>query len=159
MRPYSKKLEMELVSQALRDDIQKVVVGGVILDKNKESVLLLKRHPSDFMPNIEELPSGGVHEGESLAEALVREVQEETTLEVELVQSYISSFDYHSQSGRLTRQFNFLVLPKLYEPIVLIPEEHSSYLWKELNNTAGLSQKMREIFEITAEAKNTGSLL
>jgi 8-oxo-dGTP diphosphatase len=53
------------------------------------------------------VPSGGVDDGETLIEALHREVSEETGLTVETVGDYLGHFDYRSGSGRATRQFNF----------------------------------------------------
>ncbi|MFD0343336.1 NUDIX domain-containing protein [Streptomyces sp. NPDC127117] len=51
--------------------------------------------------------SRGVDEGESLTEALRREVAEETGLPVAAVVDYLGHFDHRSGSGRATRRFNF----------------------------------------------------
>ena len=61
------------------------------------------------MGGIYELPSGKVEGGESLDVALLREVEEETGLNVSEILQYIGYFDYESKDGRLTRQFNFVV--------------------------------------------------
>ena len=69
----------------------------------------MRRRQDDFMGGISELPSGVVEEGETLGEALVREVEEETGLELIRRGDYVGFFDYLAGSGRATRQFNFQV--------------------------------------------------
>jgi 8-oxo-dGTP diphosphatase len=156
MQIYSLELEETLLQQAKNHRVEKVVVGGAVLSKDLSSVLLLKRHPSDFMPYIEELPSGGVETGETLRDALVREIKEETGLTAQGVAYYINSFDYHSRSGKLSRQFNFVVTTVCLEPIILSPEEHSSYSWSPLDfKENSISQKMQEVFTIILKAKNS----
>ncbi len=151
MEAYSSKLEQQLRDLAREEGVQKLVVGGVVLSPDRSSILLLRRHPSDFMPLLIELPSGGVIEGETFVEALVRLVKEETGLIVDEIKLYLSTFDYTSQSKRRTRQFNFEVSTVAYRPIVLIPNEHVSYFWRPLRQTEHLTPQMQEIFEIYSE--------
>jgi len=120
-----------LVEKAKEDGIVKNVVGGIVMD-NKKNVLILTRKADDFMGGIDELPSGGVKEGESLYDALVREVKEETNLDVENVSFYVNSFDYLSSSGKKTRQYNFVVKVKTEDDIKLT--EHDNYKWESIAN-------------------------
>ncbi len=103
------------VTPALLDDltrtagcqgIEKAVVGAVIADSDGR-VLLLHRPADDYLGGLWELPSGGVEPGETLTEALRREVAEETGLTVTEIRNYLGHFDYRSGSGRRTRQYNF----------------------------------------------------
>ena len=119
-----KKIIKELIDRAKKDDVLKIVAAGVIKLKNK--FLLLERAPGEFMAGLVELPSGGLKEGESLLQGLVREIKEETGLTVSTVTAYFGSFDYFSSSGKKTRQFNFLVEAKP-GAIKLNPLEHSNY--------------------------------
>jgi len=145
--PYSGPLEKRLVEQAVAEGVQKFVVGGVILGKDGGSVLMLKRHPSDFMPGIRELPSGGVDEGETLREGIIREVKEETGLDTENVGYYLNYFDYRSRTGKLTRQFNFL-LKIIPGTVTLNPQEHTEYCWFPINQKDDLDPNMQAIFNL-----------
>jgi len=115
----------DLVLLARKDSVQQLVVGGVVQVDGK--ILLLKRPPTDFMGGIYELPSGKVELGETLTEALAREVAEETGLSFTSITRYLGSFDYLSGSGKLSRQFNFVVSVAQCQPIRLT--EHDGYIW------------------------------
>ena len=109
-----------------QDGIQKVVVGAVIHRNN--TVLLLKRQADDFMGSLVELPSGTVDAGESIIDALKREVQEETGLIISNIKTFIGAFDYTSSSGKKTRQLNFLIQTENRE-VKLNPDEHVESYW------------------------------
>jgi len=121
-----------LITEAKSHGINRFVVGAVI--RKNDHVLLLKRKIDDFMGGIYELPSGKVEDGERFIDALIREVAEETSLEIS-VTSFIGYFDYVSKSGRTTRQFNFYVFIKSDE--VQLSDEHEEFVWineNELRN-------------------------
>ncbi|MFI0355296.1 NUDIX domain-containing protein [Actinomadura sp. 9N407] len=117
-----------LVDGADRDGITKLVVGAVVHIGGE--VLILRRSQRDeFLPGIEELPSGGVEHGESLLSALERELAEEIGWTGPLVPDpeFVVAFDYVSGSGRRARQYTF-GLAHDGRPITLSPE-HTSYRW------------------------------
>ena len=115
--------------------IERVVAGAVI--RNNGTVLLLKRAQSDYLGGIYELPSGRVEAGEGLAQALRREVAEETGLEVVGIGPYLGYFDYPSGSGVLTRQLNFLVTVRPTESGIRLSPEHETFVWVD---KAGLAE-------------------
>ncbi|MEU5052057.1 NUDIX domain-containing protein [Streptomyces sp. NPDC021096] len=117
----------DLARTAERDGITKTVVGAVIAD-NDGKVLLLHRPADDYLGGLWELPSGGVDAGETLIEALGREVAEETGLTVTAVGGYLGHFDYRSGSVRATRQFNFAATVT-GETVTLT--EHDVHLWAD----------------------------
>jgi 8-oxo-dGTP diphosphatase len=119
------EFESLLIDQARRDGIARHVVGAVI--RRDGAVLLLARSSDDFMGGMYELPSGQVDDGERLEHALRREVAEETGLKVDWIERYLGSFDYTSQNGSATRQFNFLVSVAASTSVVL--SEHDGYVW------------------------------
>jgi len=131
-----------LIDESKKNNIEKLVVGifieqsiGNSPNDNPRKVLIVKRASDEvFLPNVEEIPGGGVDPGETIPETVIRETLEETGLRVTKIIKYVNQFDYLSRSGRLTRQFNFLVEVndgKLVqnEDIKLNPKEHSSFKW------------------------------
>lgn len=88
-----------LMEKGKEEGIVKNVVGAIILNE-KQEILIMSRKVDDFMGEIDELPSGNMDKDENIYEALVREVKEETNLEVKSIKSYINSFDYISGSGK-----------------------------------------------------------
>ncbi len=83
------------------------------------------------------MPGGEVEPDENFHEALLREVIEETGLQVERVRDYIGSFDYKSQDGETTRVFNYAVeVAGAFEAKL---SEHDEYIWVTKNNSSRLS--------------------
>ena len=144
-------LIQQLLTEAQRDSVQKLVVGAVICKNNK--FLLLERVPSDSMGGLVELPSGTVDTGEDLLTALAREVQEETGLIVTSVLEYLGFFDY-IQFRQKTRQFNFFVEVEDGE-IKLSSTEHQAYYFVEFSGenftTLNISDETKEVLRIAAQ--------
>ena len=118
-------LILNLVQNAKKDQVKKLSVGAVLMHEGK--VLMLKRRADDFMPNIYELPGGGLEANESLIDALERELEEETNCKIEKIVGYIAHMDFPSSSGSLTRRCNFLVQPQL--PMLIQLTEHDNCIW------------------------------
>ena len=134
-----------LIEKGKKDGIIKHVVGAVIINERKE-FLILSRKEDDFMGGIDELPSGNMEKEETVYEALVREVKEETNLDVTNVVSYINSFDYVSGSGKNAREYNFLVNVKSTDDVRIT--EHDEYKWLSID-------EVRNNNKITDEVKFT----
>ena len=115
----------KLVEDVRKEGISRYVVGAVV--QMGVRALLVKRPKDDFMGGIYEFPSGKVEEGESLSEALYREVKEESNLNIKNIKKYVGKFDYESKSGKKTRQFNFSV--NVSEPVDVKLQEHDDYTW------------------------------
>jgi 8-oxo-dGTP diphosphatase len=131
----------QLTTGATSDGVQQLVVGAVVQDNGK--VLLLQRPEDDFMGGIWELPSGKVEPGETLDQALIREVKEETGLSIAAVSTYLGSFDYQSGSGKKSRQFNFAVDVTSPEPVRL--QEHDAYTWTALTEEPPVTDAVRDV--------------
>ena len=143
------KLEDELLNAARAKNIKRFVVGAITFDEDQ--VLMLQRPDNDFMGGYLELPSGQVENDESLSQALLREVKEETNQVVQDVVGYVDHFDYESGSGSTTRQWTFVISTNDV-PIRL--SEHISYAWVDIERldsykispeTVRLIQKASEI--------------
>lgn len=135
------------IGEADDDGIQQLVVGAVV--GHDGQVLLLQRPGDDFMGGILELPSGKVEANETLDAALVREVKEETGLDVSALRVYLGSFDYLSGSGRKSRQFNFAVDVTTCGPIEL--REHDAYHWAALTEQPPVTDAVRNILDTYRE--------
>lgn len=137
-----------LIKKGEQEGIIKNVVGAIILNEKNE-VLIMSRKKDDFMGGIDELPSGNMEKGENIYDAIIREVKEETNLDVVNVKSYIGSFDYISGSGKKARQYNFVLDVKNIENIVLT--EHDKYNWltiEEIRKNSKITEEVKSILEI-----------
>ncbi len=143
-------MEDSLIAEAEADGVGQLVVGAIVPRLNNTSVeiLVLDRAKDDFMGGIEELPSGKVESGESLTDALKRELLEETALSLYSVLGYVFSFDYSSSSGMRSRQFNFVV--DVNGSDVRIDEsEHQGYRWINRDDLSG-SRVTQNVIELIA---------
>ena len=134
-RTTSGATDRQLRAAARADGAIRLVVGAVIMREGR--TLLLRRRQYDFMGGMYELPSGAVEAGETLGQALAREVFEETGLRMAGRPSYLGYFDYRSGGGRATRQFNFLT--PVAAPCNIRLTEHDEYLWACREAMAGLA--------------------
>lgn len=137
-----------IIRKGEQERIIKNAVGAIILNE-KNKVLMMSRKTDDFMGGIDELPSGNMEQGENIYDALVREVKEETNLDVVNVKSYIGSFDYISGSGKKARQYNFVLDVKNTENIILT--EHDEYNWltiEEIRRSNKITDEVKYILEI-----------
>ena len=144
----SKNTLNDILKTLKQENIEKIVVGAVIV-MGKNTTLLLKRRSDDFAGGLIELPSGTVEKGESLIDALVREIKEETGLTILSIDNYIGSFDYLSASKKQTRQLNFKITPKNKD--VILSNEHSDFYILEpenhLFNTLNISAETKKIIQ------------
>lgn len=118
--------EQELLEKVQAEGFSKIAVGAGIISNGK--LMIVRRSPNDFLGGIYELPGGGVEEGESIESSLRREVKEEVGLKVERIIGMFEGFDYISELGTKTIQFNFAVVVEEGE-LRLSSDEHDSYVW------------------------------
>jgi len=105
-----------------------VCVGAAVF--HQDSLLLLRRIPT--FPGLWELPGGSVEEGESLDDALHREVREETGLTVKVKQPFhASTFEADGQEGKRVTvvAIEYLCEAASRTPVRLSPTEHDEFAW------------------------------
>ncbi len=133
--------------------IQKVGVTAFVYDEEK-ALVVRRSKKENFLPEYYELPGGKVEFGESLEEALKREMMEEIGLKIEAKRPY-SSFSYTSDDGqRHTIDIQFIALLSDDVKNLTLSKEHDKYQWivkKDLDKYK-ISDLMREAIEKGFEA-------
>jgi 8-oxo-dGTP diphosphatase len=136
----------DLLGSYRADQVTRITVGGVLHRGVNENltILVLKRVADDEYGGLEELPSGGVEPGETLGDALAREVREETGLSIRAAGPFLFDFTYPSRRG-MTVQLNFLAEVAGDQPVCVNPAEHESFRWLPFTALAssGLSLDVR----------------
>ena len=95
-------------------------------------VLVLRRsatHP--YVPYTYDLPGGELEAGETAAEGLVREIKEET--HIELQKNELVEID-HNELDAFGRHYHVVlfVVELTHDPIVTLSSEHDTYGWQSL---------------------------
>ena len=132
--------------------IQKIIVAGAVVKENK--VLIIQRSKDEeSYPNLWELPSGKREPLESSNDAVVREIKEETNIDVKVIRPiYVFEFkNEKSDEIRDATQINFLV--EYLGGEVKLSDEHQNFKWiskEELDNYE-VSKEVRNIIKIAFE--------
>lgn len=107
-----------------------LTVRGIIKNNDGE-VLIVKRHPkSRTDPEMWELPGGKVEKGEHFVDALVREIKEETNLDVD-----VGDFAEAIQNDYVhKRTVQLMMYLENVEGNVKISEEHTDWMWASLED-------------------------
>lgn len=143
------KLEAAIRKQGEIDGIQRYSTGIACISAGK--VLVVKRADDDFFGGMFELPGGKIETGETFEESIVREISEECGLKISKIVAAYRAFDYASQSGKSTRQINFIVECSTTD--VKLSHEHTESRWieknslKELPITEVMRRSIEEVFE------------
>lgn len=122
-----------------------LTVRGIIKNSDGE-ILLVKRHPkSRTDPEMWELPGGKVEEGEFFADALVREIKEETNLDCE-----VGNFAEAVQNDYMhKRTVQLMMYLENVEGDVKISDEHTDWMWVALDEIKSLeiSTSLEKVLE------------
>ena len=110
-------------------------VGAHALILNNQNKVLVTRRSAvnDYMPLLWDIPGGYVDIGETVEQALVREVKEETSISIVPVKPI---YVYTELSYLPNVQWVQIVYECIYdgEEVVLTPEEHDEYQWVDYND-------------------------
>ena len=137
-----------LLQRSAIPGVDRLVAGAVV--HSEAGVLIVRRSmEDDFLPGIEELPSGGCDAGETLRQALDRELQEEIGWRgtVNVDPDFVSHFDYVTKNGTTARQYTFSA--ELGNQVVRLSQEHSSWRWlgRDEIETSNMTDKTRRVVE------------
>jgi len=128
--------------------IQRVVVGGVIFNKEYKVLVLQRSKDEDVFPEIWELPSGKREFFEDSQSSLIREIKEETGLSKNKIIMPFYVFEYKVEKQdeiRDTTQINFLV-KLLEDEEVKLSKEHQNFAW--------ISKDEVEKYKLSEETKS-----
>ena len=122
-----------------------LTVRGVIKNSDDE-ILIVKRHPkSRTDPKMWELPGGKVEKKEHFADALVREINEETNLDCE-----VGDFCEAVQNDYMhKRTVQLIMYLDDVSGDVKISEEHTDWMWADLDKieTLEISTSLEKILK------------
>lgn len=134
--------------------VQKVVLAAVIM-KTKKVLILQRNKDEEIFPNMWELPSGKKELLESSKKCLIREVKEETGLDIQIIiPTFI--FDYQIEKPNEIRdstQINFLV-KSINNNKVKLSLEHQKFAWISKNEiekyelSQATKESIKKAFEI-----------
>ncbi len=138
----------KLFNRTLKNNIMKgygLTVRGIIKNDSGE-ILIVKRHPkSKTDPEMWELPGGKVERGEFFADALVREIKEETNLDVE-IGDFCEAVQNDYSHKRTVQLMMYLVDVK---GEVKISDEHTEFMWASIEKikTLEISTSLKKLLE------------
>ncbi len=104
--------------------------GAIIIHKATDSnlkVLLVKNHNGRYWS----FPKGHIEKGETEEETAIREIKEETGLDVEIVDSFREVSDY-CPFGRIKKRVVFFMAQTFSTDVKVQKEEIDSYIWVDL---------------------------
>lgn len=116
------------------------------IDNQKPLLLLLRRTPKALVsPGMEDLPGGTIEIGESMADGALREVQEETGLNLKKV-DLLTTHEWQHPSRQNVLEYLFCAVSDT-QAVIISPREHDSFRWitlEELEHSA-LHPKLQKI--------------
>jgi 8-oxo-dGTP diphosphatase len=121
-----------------------LTVRGII--KNNDEILVVKRHPkSKTDPEMWELPGGKVESGEFFTDALVREIKEETNLDVSVADFCEAIQNDYSHK----RTVQIMMYLENIEGEVKISDEHTDWKWATLEEikTLNISTSLKKLLK------------
>jgi mutator protein MutT len=129
--------------------VQKIVVAGVIINKEGKVLILQRSKDEKVFPNMWELPSGKREFLEDSQDCLIREIKEETGLSnIKIIMPfYVFEYQIEKQKEiRDTTQINFLV-KLLKKQKVKLGAEHQNFAWISKNEIKNyqLSENIKKV--------------
>ncbi|HEY4161042.1 MAG TPA: NUDIX domain-containing protein [Candidatus Saccharimonadales bacterium] len=111
--------------QAERDNVTHITTGVAVVQDGKILVVRRVAH-DDTLAGEWELPGGSVDAGETIEQGAIRELREETGLEVDKILRSFTGFDYATSKKPKVRQINFKVTVR---PGDIHLTEHDLHRW------------------------------
>lgn len=107
----------------------KLVVRGLIKDAEGKILILKRSIHSRTNPGLWELPGGKVESGEDFDKALIREIKEETGLDISLT----NAIGVAQQDHPHRHSVHIIMEVKVNSGNLKISDEHENYQWVSLH--------------------------
>lgn len=112
--------------------VQPNFVAGYIVHHNapqEPKYLLLRRSQKSYLPGIWQMVTGKLNPDETTANAVKREILEETGLECTNIYNVDVTMFYDQSKNRIAFSANFCAFIDSANPVTLSEMEHDSYKW------------------------------
>lgn len=119
-------LDEEFIRQKAKEDGVTHFATGIAVFQDGKLLVVRRVAHDDYLAGEWELPGGGVDAGETIEQGALRELKEETNLDVENILGTFEGFDYATPKKPKVRQINFKVSVK---PGDIVLTEHDMYKW------------------------------
>ena len=114
-------------------------INIAVLDKQDRVLVLKRSQKATHFPNTWNLPGGRVDSKESLHDAAIREVKEETSLRIELVGNRFSIYYYPDGVKKGAVIVIYALKSNLVGGKIKLNHEHSDYVWVSKNDWQALN--------------------
>lgn len=109
-----------------------IVVTGIV--KSGDEFLVVKRSENDIKyPGVWEFPGGHVEDGETIKEALERELSEEIGFKNSLIEFFIVNYtdkiSYKNEKPVHFLELDFIINADKNKLEIVLSEEHTEYKW------------------------------
>lgn len=112
------------------------VAKALVIDDEQNCLIMRRSDTHPVVPLTPDLPGGEIDENESPRDAVVREILEETGLQVDPAQAHLVFAKTEADRGRNMVRFLFVARVPGVKPKVTISWEHSEAWWAPLGNVA-----------------------
>ena len=109
-----------------------IAVHALILNENNKVLTLRRSGVNDYKPLYWDIPGGTVDVGETVENALEREIREETSLIIKPIKPIYVYSNLDQVPKRQTAQIIYLC-KYISGEVVLNPEEHDEFKWVDYN--------------------------
>lgn len=134
------------------------VVAKVLIVQNGQ-VLILRRSAGDnYRAGQYDIPGGKIDEGETIVEGLVREINEEVGLDVDMNSlSEILNFGAESNDQNVEKHVYLCKMDGSQSPTIKLSHEHEAYFWLSIED--GIAKFKHPFYGVALDFVNRSGLL
>ncbi len=120
---------LDLIISQRENHMDKGLITHAVIINNNREVLIIRRSPDeDVLPGIWDIPGGTLHNGEDPEDGAIRETLEETGLKIHGLSLFHYTSNVDEEKGK---QFIRLLFLAKYDDgeVQLDPKDHDEYRW------------------------------